>query len=643
MHKKLLGVLIAAAFLLSACSLPFSGSKSTAVPSETLPPAATSTPAPRSLTICLGEEPNSLYPFSGPNAAARSVLAAVDDGPIDMVGYDYQPVILTKLPSLSNGDAQISPVAVQPGSQVVDVNGDLVLLDAGTRLRPAGCRGDDCVITYDGVSPLQMDQMIVTFRLRPDLNWSDGTPLTADDSVYAFTLASDPSAVTSTYLLDRTQTYEAADAQTVQWWGKPGFIDPTYFTNFWAPAPKHVWSQFPASQLQTVDIASRTPLGWGSYVIQEWASGDHISLTKNTNYFRAQDGYPKFDTLTFRFLSDPNQALSELVAGRCDILDPSVHLDSQAGLLQQMKASEQMQAFFTPGMTIEWLGLGITPASYDDGYDPLFKKDRQDIFSDVRTRQGIAYCLDRKKVVDTVLFGFTAVPDTYIPSEHTLYETNVAGYSFDLAAGLTLLEQAGWRDTDGNPATPLSAVSVKNVSAGTPLQLNYYTTTATQRRQVVDILSQSLAQCGIGLNVQYFSQNDLYASGPEGPLFGRQFDLIEYSMGVNGIEPPCTWFTSSEIPTAQNHWIGTNVEGYKNDQFDAACRAARLALPDEAAYADSYRQTQSLFSSELPAIPLYFRLRAAAARPDVCHFALDPSANPLWNLEAYDKGEACQN
>jgi peptide/nickel transport system substrate-binding protein len=160
---------------------------------------------------------------------------------------------------------------------------------------------------------------------------------------------------------------------------------------------------------------------------------------------------------------------------------------------------------------------------------------------------------------------------------------------------------------------------------------------------VVDILEQSLAQCGVGLNVQYLSQNDLYASGPEGLLFGRRFDLIEYAMGVDSIEPPCGWFTSAEIPTAANKWVGTNVTGYKNTEYDAACRSAQLAMPSEQAYVDLYRQTQELFSSELPAIPLYYRLRIAAARPDICHFDLDATANPLWNIEAIDKGEACGN
>ena len=201
-------------------------------------------------------------------------------------------VILAQ-PSLENGEAQIVRTPVQAGGQVVDADGNLVSLEQGVRVHPADCRSDDCVITYDGTTLLEMDQMVVNFRLRPDLTWADGTPLTADDSIYAFEINANAKTSANTYLIERTQIYEAADAQTVQWWGVPGFIDPTYFTNFWAPAPKHLWNEFSADQLPSIDIASRTPIGWGPYMIVEWIAGDHISLVKNPYYFRSSDGFPK--------------------------------------------------------------------------------------------------------------------------------------------------------------------------------------------------------------------------------------------------------------------------------------------------------------------------------------------------------------
>jgi peptide/nickel transport system substrate-binding protein len=375
-------------------------------------------------------------------------------------------------------------------------------------------------------------------------------------------------------------------------------------------------------------------------VIDEWQPGKRIHLVKNLNYFRADSGLPKFDELTFRFYPSTNAAVSALMDGTCDVLDPSTRLDSQVGLLQQLRLDEHARLLTAQTNVIEWLGLGITPASYDDGFDA--EKDRPNYFADKRTRQAIALCLDRQKVVDTVLFGLSQVPDSYVPPDHPLHNANVQSYEFNPVSGNQILEQVGWVDQDHNPSTPRQAFTVTDVPVNTPLVLNYYTTTATQRHQVAEILTASLAECGIGLNVIYSNAPDFYAQGPTGPLFGRQFDLAEYSLGVNSLEPQCSWFTSSQIPSEANHWVGTNVSGYKNLNFDAACQKSLQTVSTDPEYA-FHQQAQAIWAADLPAIPLYLRLRVAATRPDFCGFTLDPSSSSaLADIEAFDYGKACE-
>ena len=615
----------------------------TATPLPTREPTLTATPVPpRALTVCLGQEPASLYPLDNPSLAARSVLAAVYDGPIDTNSYGYQAVILSRLPSLANGDAQLFQKSVYVGDEVVDASGMPVTLGVGVKVRPAGCQSDACVIKYDGTSEIQMDQMQVTFSLLPGLTWSDGEALTADDSVYAFQLGADPASPGSQNLIyPRTQSYEAVDETTVQWWGKPGFVDPTYFTNFWSPLPRHLWSQFTAAQLTEADVSARTPLGWGAYVIQDWVAGETITLTKNPHYFRAGEGLPKFDILIFRFVPDPGTAISDLLAGTCDILDPSIRLDGQVGVLRSMAAQNQLQAFFTPVPVMEELAFGIRPASYDNGYNP--GSDRVDYFGDVRVRQAMALCLDRAQVVKDVLSGLSSVPNSTLPPGHPLYNSSVAAYSFNIAAASSLLEQAGWKDVDNDPSTPREAWGVAGVASGMPFEINYVTTNAVQRQQVSTILAAGLAQCGIKVDVQYLDANTLYAPGPDGVLFGRNFDLAEFAMYSTGIETPCDWYTSAEIPNSANAWVGTNVSGYSNPAFDATCQASRQSLPDDPAHAVAYSQAQSIFANDLPVIPLYWRVNTAAVRADLCHFSLDPTAaSSLWNIEAFDSGAGCQ-
>ena len=634
-----LASLIILGAMLVACGAP----TPTATPTPATP--VPSTPSPtvipaRPLTICLNQEPASLFPVNNPSAVARAILAAVYDGPIDTNSYGYQPVILQSLPSLENGDAQVFKKSVYVGDEVLDASNTPVTLAVGVKVRPAGCRDDNCIIEYDGKGAIQMDQMQVTFRLLPGLTWSDGQPLTAADSVYAYNLDADPDAAGSKYMVNRTQSYEAADDGTVQWWSKPGYIDPTYLTNFWAPLPQHLWSEIAVNDLPNTAESARTPVGWGPYVIQEWVVGDHITLTKNPYYFRAGDGLPKFTTLTFRFVPDPAAAVSDLIARTCDILDPSITLDGQLDLLRSMAAQKQLQVSFATPPVMEQLAFGIFPAAYDNGYNAGF--DRPDIFGDVRLRQAVAMCIDRRKVVDSVLHGLTAVPDSFVPADDPLYNSNATKYSFDVSAANALLEKIGWRDLDNNPATPRQGWGIKNIPSGTPLELNYITTGAAQRVQVSTLMADSLAQCGIKVNIKYLDQTALYAAGPDGPLFGRSFDLAEFAMGSTGTESPCDWFSSPEIPKAANYWVGTNVSGYSNPAFDAACLAIQQSLTDEPAHVEAYRQAQTIFTQDLPVIPLYWRIKIAAARPDMCHFSLDPTASSaLWNIEMFDAGTAC--
>ncbi|HAV78122.1 MAG TPA: hypothetical protein DCX53_12305 [Anaerolineae bacterium] len=644
MKKRIYSIFIVMVVTLSACAPQVTGTPVIPVASTETPALlSTPTPAPRSLNICLGDEPTTLYAYGGLNSAARSVLSAIYDGPMDVAEYGYEAVILEKIPNMKDGDAQINPVTVASGDTVVDSSGDVVSLNEGVRVRPSGCRNDDCVVIYDGSSEIQIDQMVVTFTMLEGLMWSDGEVLTASDSVYSFNLASDTTTPVSKYLIDRTEIYEAADDVTIQWWGVPGFIDADYFTNIWLPLPEHAWGQFSPADLLVVDVSTRAPLGWGAYILESWKPGESIHLVKNLNYFRADSGLPKFDELTFLIMPDTNTALTALVDGTCDILDPSIQLDGQVGLLQQMQTDGQAQLFTAQTDSMEWLGFGIRHVSYDDGYNSTgLNPDRPDFFSDVRTRQAIAVCLDRQKVVDTVLFGLSRVPDSYLPFDNPLHNGNIQSYEYDPASGREILEQVGWLDHDKDPSTPRRSSGVTNIRNGIPLILDYMTTSATQRRQVVEIFTQSLAECGIGLNPHYYPASDFYAQGPEGPLFGRAFDLAQYAIGVNTIEPQCSWFTTSQTPQESNNWVGTNVSGFSNSEFDAACEQALQVLPNEAGYT-SHQQAQATFASTLPSIPLYMRLKIAATRDDFCGFTLDPSSPyPLADLESFDYGNVCK-
>ena len=636
------------ALTLSSC-LPEYGTAtpitaSTASPELASETEASPTPQPpplRELNICLGQEPTTLYPYGDLNPAAKSVLAAIYDGPYDNLSYEYLPAILQKMPSIADGDVVFMPIEVMAGDEVVDINGEIVTLAKGVQVYNAGCQGADCVITYDGAEKIFLDAMVVTFSLLPELRWSDGNPITADDSVYAYDLAILSEVDSLEYILERTEAYEAIDPLSIAWHGKAGYRDNSYMTNFFAPMPYHAWSEFSPRDLLDTDISSRFPVGWGAYVVNEWLPRDMIRLVANPIYFRADEGLPKLDVINFYFYANPEEALAAMLTGECDLLDPSIPLDGHLSLLKEIGNVDKAQLHTTESTSIEQLAFGIQPASHDDGI--VSGHDRLDFFADPKMRQAIATCLDREQVAENVLHGFSTVPESYTLPEHSLNADDLPFYDFDIDTGAEMLAELGWKDVDDDPATPRVAYKVDNIPDGSQLILRYMTTTSIQRRQSSEILAQSLRDCGIGIDLSYLSVDEFYAPAPDGVLLGRNFDLAQFAIGTDSPFPPCAWYTTAEIPNAANNWIGANLSGYSNAAFDIACRDAQQSLPDDLSFRENYQLTQSIFAEELPSVPLFAHLRVAVARPDMCGFSLDPSSDSaLWNIENFDYGSCSQ-
>ncbi len=630
--------------LLSACS---PNREQTPLPQESLTPTPTSQPSPtpelpRELNICIGQEPQSLYLYGGSSQAKWSVLEAIYDGPIDERQYQEVPVILEELPDQTNGGAVSRPVSVQRGQKVIAADGSLAYLDQGTRVRPAGCRTDACALAWDGTSSLEMDQWTLTFRLKAGLLWSDGQPLTARDSVYSYQLANDPATPVSRYLLDRTAEYRAVDETAVEWTGIPGYQPDRSSDAFFIPLPEHAWGGYSAEELLSAEESTRRPLGWGPYVIDEWAPAEYLRLSRNPNYFRAGEGLPHFAQLTFHFLGEQaDNNLAALNGGVCDIVDQTTLLEEIIYTLADQEADGLLKTYASLGPEWAHLDFGITPAAYDGGYNP-WRGYRQDIFSDVRVRRAFALCMDRQLIIDQLLYGHSQIPAGFFPPRHPFYAADLQPLPYDPEEGMRLLDQAGWRDLDGDPSTPRTALGAANVLDGTPLQVTYLTTPDRLGKGSAERLAASLAGCGIQVEIQPQSPDQLFAPGPGGPLFGRSFDLAQFSW-ASGRGSPCFIYTSGQIPSAQNGWLGTNVTGFSDPQYDQACQAALQAgTQTDAESVAAQLEVQRLYAELLPSLPLYYQIRMSASRPDLCGMEADSSArSELWNLEKFDYGEDC--
>lgn len=664
-----IGLLVISSMVLAACQPQTTTVIETVIVEGTpqiveVPAEVETAPLPDTLVVCMGQEPETLYTYAGNMLAASTVMESIIDGPIDTGSFSYQAIILEKMPSLADGDAVINAVTVSEGDSVV-VAGSPAILEAGMTIREAGCNADSCATEYTG-GDVDVDQMVVTFTMLPGLMWSDGTALTTADSIYGFNLNADPDTAAGKYAVERTESYEASDDTTIVWTGLPGFIDSTYFSNFWTPMPEHVWGQFTALELMDAEESNRNPLGWGPYVLEEWVAGESITLSKNENYYRADEGLPMFDHLVYRFVGENSNAnIAAILSGECDIVDQTSGLEDQSELLLELQNAGQVDATFVTGTVFEHADFGINPVSYDDGYS-VAAGDRPDFFGDVRVRQAVTMCFDRQAVVDTVFFGQSIVLHSYLPPSHPLFNADVTQYAFDVEAGSALLEEAGWVLGEGE--TVRVSAGVEGIPDGTPLSFNYWTTNATQRQQATQIMAQTAADCGMEINLEYWVAGEYFADGPEGPVFGRRFDIGQFAW-LTGVEPPCDLWMTEGIPgddgptVADVPWLsealgesadpdaaafaygwgGWNNPGYSNPEFDAACASAISSLPGQASYDENHLLAQEIFANDLPIAPLYLRIKLAATRPDMCGFVMDPTANSeMWNIEEFGYGELCQ-
>jgi peptide/nickel transport system substrate-binding protein len=595
---------------------------------------------PDVLTICLSNEPASLFIYGDASQAARTVREALYDGPYDLVGYEFQPVILEKKPSFTDGDMLNLPVEVNPGDLIVSADGMLTNLAEGVTYFPSGCFSEDCISAYSGQNSVQIDQLVVRFKLRQDVRWSDGKPLTADDTLFSYEVARALYPQVRADLLARTLLYQATDSYTIEWQGVPGYRPSSAATFFFDPLPRHVMGKMSVNEILDSETVNRQPLGYGAYQLDNWSPGEQISFSRNPLYFRASQGLPKFDKLVFRFIPAIQQATEMLQAGECDVLDETYRLESQQGLVENLLNTGELQVVFKEGTAWEHIVFGLLPAS--NANEPA-----STILSASILRSAIAQCLDRQRLVNELFGDEGKVIDQYVPADHPLANPAITLPAFDPQSASTALENQGWIDDDGDPSTPRIARGVAGLNDGEILRLSMLSANDPASLQASEVIQESLAQCGVSLVIEPYPAADLLAAGPVGKVFGRQFQMAKFAWQASP-EPPCDLYTTVQIPGEYPQfpfgWGGANASGYSNPAYDRYCSLALSSLTDDQQYILMHHQTQQILADDLPFLPLYMHRQALAARRDLCGLDPDPSARSgLWNLESLELAEECNS
>ncbi len=624
------GLLLVASMVLSACQ-----PAGTATPAG---PVVTAVPEPKVMVACLAQEPSTLYLYSESALVKSFVLDALYDGTFDARTYDYQPVLYTQLAKFDNGGSVKNTLQVGVGDTVYDPAQDAaVVLEVGTVISMNQAEGDPVEVTVEAGLTYPVVQIVSTFTMNAGVTWEDGTPVTTADILFSYEVGASPDTPSSKYFYEtQTQKIEAVDDQSYAYYFMPGYTSGTYFVDgMITPLPSHVYGaggsspMTPAEMMASEDI-HRRPLAFGPFKVVEWVAGDHITLEKNPTYWRASEGLPKLDQLIYRFIPDTNQLIAQLASGECDLGTQDAAFEGSLPLIRQFEAENLMIPQVVAGTVFEHLDFNTLPVdTYTGAAVTLLASDGTPLFQKKEFRQAIAYCIDRQAVVDSATNGAAVVQHTYTSADHPLYagDANITIYDFNPDTGKTMLAALGWTDTDAD--------GWLDNGQGVKLSFVHSTRNNALRQKVTQIVQAQLkTNCGIETTILLVG-SEFFADGPDGMVFGRAFDMGEFAW-LTGVEPPCTLYISSQVPSAELGWGNGNDVGFQNADFDAACNAAVQAL-DETTKATQHALAQTIFTEFLPSLPLFARAKIVVTGPSVVGVIMDATANSeFWNVENFD-------
>ncbi len=445
----------------------------------------------------------------------------------------YQPAHGGRLIDASIGDATnlIPMIASDASSHEIAGQLYLSLLKYDKNLNLVGQLAESWQISEDKLS--------IIFKLKPNLKWSDGKPLTTDDLVFTLHLIQDDK-TQSPYKSDymKVVSAKALDKYTFEVRYKEVFSPALATWASLAILPKHV---FEGVNIMDTDLSRHPKASIGPYFLKDWQTQQSITMTANPNYF---DGDVWIDKRITRIIPDPATQFLELSAGKIDManLTPTQYtrlFDNNQRLKHEYNRYKYL------GFSYTYLGFNLTRKPFDD----------------VRVRQALAYAIDRQELVDGVLLGLGEVLATpYKPGTRWVNQ-NIKPRPFSLQKAQTLLTQAGWTKKEGQ-----TMVS-KN---GKALSFTILTNNGNKKRaDTATIIQQRLKSIGIQVNIRLVE----WSAFIENFINKRDFDAVILGWSLSPDPDQFNIWHSSQTGERQFNFLS-----YNNPKVDKALEQARLTF-----------------------------------------------------------------
>jgi peptide/nickel transport system substrate-binding protein len=490
-----------------------------------------------------------------PAAAAAALLAlaplqAAQPKRGGTVTFSYQP----EPSALST----ISTTAV-PTALVATKIFESLLEYQGAQLKPVPGLAESWTMAPDGKS--------YTFKLRGDVKFHDGKPLTSADVKFSVEKLVKPLHSRGKVYFGELEAVETPDARTVVFRLKKPV---PYFLKAFQPSetpilPMHLLESLDFSDAKNVRQAEfmRQPVGTGPFMFKEWKKGSHIILERNPNYWKK--GKPYLDQVIFRVIPDGAARAIALETGELDLAPMNSVPQADMARLAKLKHIALSNKGAEGLGPLLWLEINL----------------RDKPLSDVRVRKAISMAIDRKKVVDVIWYGQGKPATGPLTSANPWYDRKLKPFEYNIKKANQLLDAAGY----------------KRGAGGTRFKMTqHFTPYGESFVRLAEYTKNELGKLGIEVETQ---------SADMGGWLKAVYTDWSYQMSNNfthNYSDPAIGtqraFVSSNIRKGASF---TNSMGYKNDKVDELFAKAAIEI-DPKARAAQLAEIQQILADELPVI-----------------------------------------
>jgi peptide/nickel transport system substrate-binding protein len=425
----------------------------------------------------------------------------------------------------------------------------------------------------DGIIPclatdwtISDDRLVYTFNLRPNIKFSDGTPVTGEDWVWSLLRARDADTSSYRFVAEPIKDVKADDKTVTITLKEPSasFLGNLSMFNMTVGSKKH-WDEVGEQGY------SAQPLGTGPYVLKEWKKEEYILLEKNPNYWQA--GLPATKELKYTVVGDDNTRSLQLQSGDIDIMP-----DVPFAMVSQIKPNKNIKTYTFPSTQIRYLILNTTKPPFDNQ----------------KVRQAVQMAINKEELAAIVTMGFgKPVQSVLSETQGKWFDKDLKYDEYNTEAAKALLAEAGY--PDGISFT----ISVRSGS-------QVY-------EQIATLLKSELAKAGINVEIELLeraSLSDKYQS------LSHQATILQWLDDF----PDPSELTGWTVDYDQSDGWYSGLNDVELDKLNAA---ANVEL-DENKRIEMYHEIQQRIYDNANVIPLFSNSFVWASSDKVENLTVSP-------------------